>query len=124
MAKTAKHHAKHLPTKPPKRTGKRMPPPEDPDEQTIGSVMAGEAPKQKRLPTMEDNKLDDLEAAAENYADIRDRRMALTEQEVDLKAGLLKIMKDRGKATYKRDGIECRIVAKDETVRVKIKKED
>ena len=101
-----------------------MPPPEDPDEQTIGSVMAGEAPKQKRLPTMEDNKLDDLEAAAESYADIRDQRIALNAEEVDLKGKLLNLMKSHSKTQYQRDGISIKIVAEKETVKVKIKKED
>jgi hypothetical protein len=113
-----------LPAKAPKRTGRAgIGPKEDgPDREApepLEKVLA--EPKQKRLPTMEDNKLADLEAAAERYAEIRDRRMALTDEEVGLKASLLTIMKRHSKVSYKRDGIEVNIVVKDETVRVKIK---
>ena len=124
MAKTAKHHAKHLPTKPPKRTGKRMPPPEDPDEQTIAEVMAGEAPKQKRLPTMEDPAIEELEAAAKDYASKRDARMRLLEAEVALKDQLLSLMQGHGKETYKHDGVEIRVVREAAKVKVKVTDEE
>lgn len=81
-------------------------------------------PKQKRLPAMEDAAIEELEDAAERYAGIRDKRMALTEQEVDCQELLLTLMKRNGKKHYKRDGIECTVVAKEEKVRVKIKKDE
>lgn len=81
-------------------------------------------PKQARLPQMEDPKIEELEHVAESYAEIRDQRLALTPQEKKLKDDLLAAMKRNGKETYKRDGIEIRVVHEQETVKVKIKKEE
>jgi hypothetical protein len=79
-------------------------------------------PKQARLPEMDDEKIEELEAAAEEYADIRDQRMALTPQEDQLKKELLAAMKRFGKRKYVRDGIKIDVVSESETVKVKIKK--
>lgn len=80
-------------------------------------------PKQGRLPEMEDPEIEELEAKAEEYADVRDRRMALTPQEDQLKKDLLALMKKHDKKTYVHDGYDIRIVAEEETVKVRIKKE-
>ncbi len=50
--------------------------------------------------------------------------MELTESEVSLKTNLLAMMKKHGKETYRRDGIEIKIVHEEETVKVRVKKED
>src|SRR5689334_6127836 len=42
-------------------------------------------PQEQRLPGMEDAAIEELEDSAKRYAQIRDKRMALTEQEVDMK---------------------------------------
>jgi hypothetical protein len=56
-------------------------------------------PKQARLPSMEDPKIEELEALAETYAQVRDDRMALNTDEVDLKDRLLATMKKHKKTT-------------------------
>ena len=85
---------------------------------------APKKPKQARLPQMDDAKIEELEFAAEQYAEIRDQRLALTPQEKKLKDDLLAAMKRNKKETYVRDGIEIRVVHEQETVKVKIKKEE
>jgi hypothetical protein len=110
----------HLPKHPPKKTGKRgigAPPDGDEPEKL-------KKPRQARLPSMEDPKIEELEAAAEDYAAIRDERMALTPREKKLKDDLLAAMKRHGKEKYHRDGIEIRIVHESETVKVRVKKGD
>jgi hypothetical protein len=79
-------------------------------------------PRQKRLPGTEDPEIEELEAAAEQYASIRDQRMALTPQEKQLKDALLGLMKKNGKERYMRDGIEIKVVHESETVKVKLKR--
>lgn len=101
---------------PPKRTGKRGIGPAD--EELL------KPPKQERLPGMEDTAIEEIEDKARSYAHIRDNRMALLKQEVDLKELLLTLMKRHDKTTYKRDGIEITIFQKAEKVRVKLKDED
>lgn len=102
---------------PPKRTGKRGPRPLDPKEDFDKPV---KTPKQTDLPGMENRHLEDLEEAARNYAGVRDRRMALTRQETDLKDVLLTLMKRHAKVIYRVAEMEIKIVAKDETVKVKM----
>lgn len=98
---------------------KRGPRPESTDGQPAGELI-----EQASLPGMEDAAIDDLENVARQYASVRDRRMALTEQEVDAKMLVLAKMKEHGKETYRRDGISILIVHTDETVKVKIAEED
>jgi hypothetical protein len=81
-------------------------------------------PRQARLPGVDDPEIEELESAAEEYVDVRDRRMALTEEEVELKGELLKLMHEHNKTKYVHNGTEIRVVAKDETVKVKIKKKE
>jgi len=102
-----------LPRHAPKRSGKRGPRPETTEVEL----------SQPSLPGMEDAAIDELENVARDYVSVRDRRMALTEQEVDANALVLSMMKKHGKEVYRRDGIEIQIVAKDEKARVKIKEE-
>jgi hypothetical protein len=80
-------------------------------------------PRQARLPAVDDPEIEELEAAAEEYVEVRDRRMALTVDEVELKETLLSLMHKHSKQKYVHDGIEIRVVAKDETVKVKIAKD-
>ncbi len=77
-------------------------------------------PKQKALPGMEDRAIAALEAVAEQYAEIRDKRMGLTKKEVELNDELLTLMKKNGKAEYHHGDVHCWIKAKDERVKVKI----
>jgi hypothetical protein len=79
-------------------------------------------PRQQDLPGTEDRAIRPLEDAAHDYAEIRDERMRLTEQETGLKAKLLSLMKKYQKTTYDRDGIHVEIVHEEETVKVRVKK--
>lgn len=79
-------------------------------------------PKQPDLPGTEDRAIKPLEEIAAAYADVRDRRMALNQEEHDLKISALKLMHKYDKTIYKRDGIEIRIVESDEDVKVKVSK--
>lgn len=76
--------------------------------------------KQAELPGMEDRHIEAIEDAARNYARIRDRRMALTLQEHDLKELLHQVMIRNEKTVYRVAEMEVKIVAKEETVKVKL----
>ena len=80
-------------------------------------------PRQPRLPTMEDPEIEELESAAEEYADIRDQRMELTPIETKLKSDLLALMKKHSKTSYVHDGFDIRVIVESEKVRVRIKKD-
>src|SRR5579863_9372111 len=60
-----------------------------------------------------------VEKAASKYVDIRDARMALTEQEVDAKAVLMKAMHENNLTRYKFDGYLVEIKPGEEKVKVK-----
>jgi hypothetical protein len=80
-------------------------------------------PPEKRqgdLPGMEDRAIAALEALAEQYVDIRDKRMRLNEREVELNEELLALMKKHGKTEYHHDEVHCWIKATDEKVKVKL----
>lgn len=77
----------------------------------------------KRLPGMEEPEIEELETLAKQYAKIRDKRQALTTQEVDLKDLLLKAMKKNNRTDYVHGKVSIRIVAEEETVRVRIAKD-
>jgi len=81
-------------------------------------------PRQQDLPGTEDRVIKALEDAASDYADIRDRRIALNAEEAPLKAKLLTLMKQHKKTLYRRDGIEIEVVPKstEETVKVRLRK--
>jgi hypothetical protein len=79
-------------------------------------------PRQADLPGTEDRLLQPLEDIAAAYADVRDRRIDLNREEADLKASALELMHRFQKTIYKRDGIEIRLVAGEEDVKVKVRK--
>jgi hypothetical protein len=79
--------------------------------------------KQQRLPGTEDAEIEELHDAAFEYAGIRDQRMALTPQETGLKQKVLALMKKYKKQTYAHNGVEIEVVAEEETVKVRVKKE-
>lgn len=87
-----------------------------------GKSKASKKPKDVALPGMEDSAIKPIEDAANEYVDVRDERMQLTESEVALKEKLLKLMHQHGKTVYKRGDIEIRVVPADETVKVRIRK--
>ncbi len=79
-------------------------------------------PKNTALPGMSDSAIKPLEEAAEAYADIRDQRQALNQDEAKLKASVLSLMKKHGKTVYQRNGITITVVAEEETVKVRVRK--
>ena len=79
-------------------------------------------PRQRKLPVIEDSAIKPLEDAAHEYVGIRDERMDLSQQEHDLKVKVLGLMKKHQKKTYVHDGIEIKVVAEDETVKVRVRK--
>jgi hypothetical protein len=78
--------------------------------------------KDQDLPGMEDRSIRALEEVASEYADIRDRRMALLQEEIELKGRAMRLMKKHGKSEYRRDGIEILIVPGEESIKVRVKK--
>lgn len=80
-------------------------------------------PRQARLPAMEDPAIEELESAAEEYADIRDRRQALTTEEVRLKKDLLNLMHREKKTEYNHGGVSIKVIVESEKVKVRIAKD-
>jgi hypothetical protein len=79
-------------------------------------------PRQPDLPGTEDRRLQPLDDIAAAYADVRDRRIDLNREEAELKATALQLMHQFDKTIYKHDGIEIRLVAGEEDVKVKVRK--
>jgi len=77
-------------------------------------------PRQQQL--VEDRTIAELEDIAESYAEIRDRRIALNQEEADLKQQAMALMKKHKKKHYARDGIEITLEPGEETIKVKVKK--
>lgn len=78
-------------------------------------------PRQPRLSGMEDPKIEVLEDLALGYAEIRDQRMALSTQEIELKGKLLDLMKAQKREHYHHGNIKIDIVHEKENVKVKVK---
>lgn len=78
----------------------------------------------RRLPGMETTAIKPIENAALAYEQVRDERMALTEQETAAQETLKNVMRKHGKRHYKRkltDGsvLEVNIVTEKEKAKVK-----
>jgi hypothetical protein len=101
------------------------PPEVSPDSQEPAEESDGKKrPRQARLPEMEDPAIEELESAAEQYAEIRDRRQELTTEEVRLKTQLLNIMHENKKTEYNHGGVNVKVLVEKEKVRVRIKKDE
>jgi hypothetical protein len=79
---------------------------------------------QKELPGMEDRRLEDLVEKATDYVKIRNKRQDLTKREVELKSDLLALMHKHKRKDYVFEDIEIHVVMEEETVKVKIHKEE
>lgn len=88
-----------------------------------GKLKPPRKPRQKRLPGMEDERLDELHGLAENYVEVRDRRIALNKEEKPLKDGLLAAMHAHGKTHYHHNGLLIDVIHESEKVRVKLHKD-
>ena len=87
----------------------------------VKKAKAAKKPRQKRLPGMQDAKIEALQQTALDYAEIRDQRQELTTQEVSLKDRLLKLMHKYKKENYVYQGVTVTLVHEDESVKVRIK---
>ena len=76
------------------------------------------AKKQKELPGMEKPSIEDVERAADEYVDARDKRMALTKQEVETRDALIAAMRAHKIKSYEYDG---RLVTLEATAKIKVK---
>ena len=71
---------------------------------------------------MEDHGIGPLDTVARRYAELRDERMELTAEEVKLKTKARELMHEHHKTTYKHNGIEIKLIAGEEDVKVRIRK--
>jgi len=76
------------------------------------------------LPGMEDREITELQELALEYAEARDKRMAIGIEEVELKKKLLSMMKRHHKKSYSYNGVEIEVVTEEETVKVRVRKKD
>ena len=81
-------------------------------------------PVQEDLPSMEEPEIQELETLAAQYAVIRDKRIKLNEKEGELKKDLLTKMKAHGKQQYEHGNVSIKIITEEETVKVRIKREE
>lgn len=81
-------------------------------------------PRQDPLPGMADNKIQAIETAALDYAEIRDKRQELTAEESSLKTELLNLMHKAGKTEYRRGNISVKVEVEKEKVKVRVKGDD
>lgn len=81
------------------------------------------AKKQEELPEMvgegvEVKRIRSINNAADKYVDVRDQRMALTEQEVEARTNLLNLMKEHKLEMYSYDGHVVKIETGKDKVKV------
>lgn len=74
--------------------------------------------KQKELPGVERRVIKAVENAADDYVDVRDKRMALTTKEVEKRAVLLHEMEKAGVSSYRYDD---RIITLEAKAKVRVK---
>jgi hypothetical protein len=78
----------------------------------------------KRLPSMEEPNIEELNELAESYVKYRDKRMQIGEKEVELKQKILALMEKSKLDHYKHDHIEITVTVEEKGVRVKALKDD
>jgi hypothetical protein len=81
----------------------------------------GRRPKQERLPETHGG-IPELEQLGYEYAALRDRRMTLLKEEVDLKKKTLEALHKNNLLNYSYEDLEIQIVPGAEKLRVKVKK--
>jgi hypothetical protein len=64
------------------------------------------AKKQKALPGMEKETIAEVDDAAEQYVKERDKRMTMTEKEVEAKQALIYVMRKHKLTVYKDDNVD------------------
>ncbi len=76
---------------------------------------------QKELDGFEEVEIKEIRDAAEDYQDLKEKRMALTDKEVPAKERLLKLMKKHELKACSVDGYLISVEVEKETVKVKRK---
>lgn len=71
---------------------------------TEGNGKTTKGPRQQRIKGTEQESIPGLDAAIEEYVEIRDKRMRLTEKEIEARTALEELMRQNKKKTYKHDG--------------------
>lgn len=80
--------------------------------------------KQEVLPGVQDSKIEALDDAAMQYVRVRDRRMTLTDEEVELKAKISQLMHANEKTIYRRGKISIELKPEGEKVKVRVEEEE
>lgn len=82
--------------------------------------------RQKELVGVEKESVKEIEAAAEAYVDVRDKRMKLTTKEVEAKATLIEVMRRNKRTVYRDDNAAppLLVTLKEGTVSVKVTRVD
>ena len=75
--------------------------------------------KQKQLPGLEDAVVEEIETAAEEYADRRDDRMRKLEGEIEARDALLEILRKHKRKAYSSKEFQVEIVEGKDKVKVK-----
>lgn len=75
--------------------------------------------KEAHLPTMELQSIPELTEAAENYAEVRDKRIKLLAKELELKEKVGDLMKEHKLTSYRDDDLTITLETK-EKIKVKI----
>jgi len=96
----------------------------DDAKKAIHEIHTNKKPREQSLPGMEDRQISELHDKALQYAEIRDERMRLNGEEVELKTELLGLMKKHKKETYKYNGVEINIVHEEESIRVRVRQKE
>lgn len=81
-------------------------------------------PKQKRIPGMEDNAIQDLEEAAIAHVELRSEIVKVRDQLHESETRLASLLKANGKTVYRRDGIRLKLRKSRESVSVQVKRHD
>lgn len=77
--------------------------------------------KQTRIPGTEENLIKEIVDAADDYEELRDKRMEVLKKEVEAKSQLLAVMKKNNLTTYSYENKEITITEK-EDIKVTSKK--
>lgn len=80
-------------------------------------------PRQDALPGVGDEKIQAIESAALDYAEVRNERQGLTQREVEVKGRLIDLMHAKKLTEYKRNGISIKLTVEKEKVTVRVKSE-
>ena len=99
-------------------------PVEAPERPTVEAGVPEPEPRNIDLPGIEGPgvalpRFKDLDAATEEYVNVRNRRMALTEEEVAAKEALATLMHEHGLTVYRYDDYKVVILPGKENIKVK-----